>query len=244
MQVDISNNLIKSCTCGNKTEFTPNSICDVSILICNECGVAHQLLEGWDEAKLNEFYGHEYHKNYMQKTGHQSYHDRYKHDLAVAAKRFATYSAYIMGAIGKKTLDIGSSNSAFVHYALANGYDAWGLEPGDIGDDGCTIRGNLASARIDEGVWDLITMHDSIEHMVNIGSALTKVHSLLSTDGKLIIDLPNFWHTDGMHHWKVVEHLWFHNVDQMTELLNNHGFDVDAVHEPIPGKLVFYTIKV
>lgn len=243
MQVDISNNLIKSCTCGNKTNFTSNIICDIDIYICDVCGVSHQRLEGWDEEQLNEFYGHEYHKNYMQWTGHQTYHDRYKHDMNIAAKRYQTYAAYLLNT-GKKSLDIGSSNSAFVHYMRTRGYNAWGLEPGDIGDEECTIRGNLTSAKVDEAVWNVITMHDSIEHMIDIRSALTKVHTLLTTEGKLIIDLPNFWHTDGMHHWKVVEHLWFHNTEQMTELLNNHGFDVDAVHEPIPGKLVFYTTKV
>lgn len=239
--MDISKNLIKQCTCGNSTSFTSNTICDISILQCTECNVSHQALAGWDENRLNDFYSNHYHTEYMQTTGHVSYYDRYEHDLKIAALRYASYQLYLPK--GKTSIDIGSSNGAFVDYAASQGYDAWGLEPGSTVKFDKTICGTLASAKLIPGVWHLITMHDSIEHMIDINVALERVHSLLTETGLVIIDLPNFWHTAGLHHWKVVEHLWFHDKEQMIALLNKHNFVVDHVDEPIPGKLVFFAFK-
>ena len=238
----LKNNLIQQCTCGNTTDFTEDIINSIPVMTCSECGVSHQWLKGWDSKKLNDFYEHEYHKKFQETKGVITYEDRYQNDCKVADLRLDAYQSMLpQGTCG---LDIGSSNSAFVHQARRRGYACLGLEPGeDIGDSEVTIRGLLGEVYINPETRDWITMHDSIEHMVDVSSALVEVSRLLKPNGLVIIDLPDFWKPAGRHHWKAIEHLWFFTVDQMTALLKENGFEVKAIKEPIPGKLVFYAVK-
>ena len=211
-------------------------------MICDQCGVAHQLIEGWNTADLVNFYEHEYHKKFQEDKGVVTYADRYAHDCTVADTRLKTYNGFLPR--GSRGLDIGSSNSAFVHRARAQGYQCLGLEPGEnIGDSSVTIRGALGEVYLNPNYWDWITMHDSVEHMVDMNLALQTVRELLVHRGHVIIDLPDYWNPAGQHHWKKIEHLWFHTMEQMRDLLHKNGFAVEAIKEPIPGKLVFYAIK-
>jgi SAM-dependent methyltransferase len=141
-------------------------------------------------------------------------------------------------------LDIGSSNSAFVHRARARNIQCLGLEPGeDIGDDSVTIRGTLESAYLNPDYFDFVTMHDSIEHMIDVNLALQKVHTILKSGGQVILDLPDYYSPSGSHHWKRIEHLWFFTEDQFEKVLDKQGFSVDKIVTPIPGKLVYYARK-
>jgi len=120
-----------------------------------------------------------------------------------------------------------------------------GLEPGkDIGDDSVTIRGTLESAYLNPNYFDFVTMHDSIEHMVDVNSALQKVYEILTTGGQLILDLPDYFSPSGSHHWKRIEHLWFFTEDQFQDILKKNGFEVIKITTPIPGKLVYYAKKI
>lgn len=239
--MNISNNLIKSCCCGNSTDFSYKVIHNIATLTCNYCSVTHQLLKNWNEEKLNNFYSNEYHVNYQKTKGVTSYKDRYEHDCHIADLRLLAYEDFLPR--HSKGLDIGSSNSAFVHRARTHDYDCMGLEPGDLGDPQVTIKGALGKTSLPKNNWQWITMHDSIEHMFDINHALATVKNLLVDQGKLIIDLPDFWKPTGVHHWKSVEHLWFLTDKQMIQLLNDQGFEINKIREPIPGKLVFYTTK-
>ena len=143
-----------------------------------------------------------------------------------------------------KGLDIGSSNSAFVHEANRLGFNVDGLEPGNnIGDDLVTIRGTLDTINLDRLQLDWVTMHDSVEHMIDVGRALSQVNCILKDNGLLILDLPDFFVEEGLHHWKYIEHLWFFSKDQIIDILNKRGFSLITYDQPIPGKLVFYCRK-
>lgn len=239
----LKNNLINSCTCGNKNNFDRKIINDIDTLECKFCGVIHQELIGWNKTKLSYFYKNEYHRKFQEEKGVTAYQDRYQHDCNVADLRLDAYQPFLShGTLG---LDIGSSNSAFVHRAISRGYRCKGLEIGnDIGDSSVTIRGSLGEIFIEPDSFDWITMHDSIEHMVDVVNALQEVRRLLRSSGLVIIDLPDFWNTAGRHHWKEVEHLWFYTAPQMTSILEQSRFCVVDVKCPLPGKLVFYARKI
>ena len=237
----IENNLIKKCTCGNDRLFTNTFVNMLEVVACEKCDVIHQHLEGWSNDDYHNFYRHDYHKKYQEEKGVITYQDRYEHDCHVADLRLDAYQLPA-NSVG---LDIGSSNSAFVHRARARGIQCLGLEPGDdIGDDQVTIRGTLESADLDPEHFDFVTMHDSIEHMIDVNSALQKVKAILKHNGQLILDLPDYFSPSGAHHWKRIEHLWFFAEDQFEKILCNNGFKTDKITTPIPGKLVFYTRKI
>jgi len=240
--LDLTTHLIKSCTCGNTTDFTETTKNTLSVLICSTCGVVHQKIPGWATKDLVNFYEHEYHKKFQEQKGVITYKDRYEHDCRVADTRLQAYNGFLPR--GTRGLDIGSSNSAFVHCARANGYQCLGLEPGEnIGDDAVTIRGALGETFLNADHWDWITMHDSVEHIVDMNLALQQVWNLLVNKGRVVIDLPDYWKPAGQHHWKSIEHLWFHTAGQMQDILHKNGFTVEAIKTPIPGQLVFYAVK-
>ena len=239
----LTKNLIKVCTCHNTQTFVPSKMNKVPVLKCVQCGVVHQLLEDWDTEKYFNFYKNDYHLKFQKNRGTMTYEERYDHDCKVARLRIAEYQYFIPGkSVG---LDIGSSNSAFVHEVNKLGYQAKGLEPGaDIGDDAVTIRGTLDTVDFDPESIDWITMHDSIEHMIDVNRALSQIYAMLKPKGKLILDLPDYFDPAGKHHWKLIEHLWFFDRGQFIYILGKAGFDVVKVTLPIPGKMVFYCEKI
>ena len=237
----LKNNLIKKCSCGNDVSFSVLFVNMLEVASCDECDVIHQYLEGWTAETYINFYKTEYHNDYQKNRGTMTYEERYEHDCKVSDLRLDAYNLP-EGSVG---LDIGSSNSAFVHRAISRNLRCLGLEPGnDIGDDSVTVRGTLETAYFNPEHFDFVTMHDSIEHMVNVNSALNSVWGILKYGGQAIIDLPDYYSPQGQHHWKYIEHLWFFSEDQFAHVLTNNGFAVTNITRPIPGKLVFYAKKV
>ena len=234
--------VITACTCGNNVFFQRCTVNDIDLLVCENCHTAHQYLPNWTEKQIEEFYQSFYHTTEQVKIGCTEYKDRYDHDCRISQIRLNAYADYIKPAA--KLLDIGSSNSAFVHVARSRGIDSIGIEMGlDIGDDAVTIRGNIKDSDLAENSFDFITLHDVIEHIVDPLAVLEKIKYICRPDGILIIDLPNYWTEAGRHHWRPVQHLWYWNEDQMCEVLEAVGFNIIKVVEPIPGKLVFYAIN-
>jgi SAM-dependent methyltransferase len=242
MNINLENKLIKSCTCGNTDNFTNDIINNINILKCNTCKVIHQDLKDFNEEKYYDFYKTTYHIEYQENRGTMTYEERYEHDRKISKLRFDQYKDYIYPPM--VGLDIGSSNSAFVHEGNSLGFSCLGLEPGqNIGDDHVTIRGTLSNVYFNDNHFDFITMHDSIEHMINVNIALTKVYNILKPEGMLLVDLPDYFDPAGQHHWKYIEHLWFFDKDQFKLILENAGFKIRDIKIPIPGKLVFYAKK-
>jgi SAM-dependent methyltransferase len=238
----IENNLIKSCVCGNTDCFNKTLLNNLAVIECKSCGVLHQELVGWTKEKYYNFYKTDYHNTYQKTKGVMTYEDRYDHDCRVADLRLDSYRQYLLA--GMTGLDIGSSNSAFVHRARSRSISCLGLEPGEhIGDNAVTIRGTLDTVHLNPDHFDFVTMHDSIEHMIDVAATLNRIHTIIKSGGYLILDLPDYFVPAGQHHWKKIEHLWFFNRQNMKEILASHGFEVLAVTEPIEGKLVFYTRK-
>lgn len=237
----LNNNLIKKCTCSNETKFSPLAINGLNVISCDSCGVIHQPLENWTPEQYIDFYKTDYHLVYQKNRGTMTYAERYEHDCKVSDIRLDTYCL----PENSYGVDIGSSNSSFVHRAIARNLRCVGLEPGaDIGDDAVTVRGTLNDSPFEAEQFDFVTMHDSIEHMVDVNTALQQVHAILKKDGVAIIDLPDYFNPQGNHHWKKIEHLWFFTESQFQDILSTNGFAVDKITRPIPGKLVFYAKKI
>lgn len=238
----LEDNLIKTCTCGNGGLFLKKTVNDIAAVECANCGILHQDLPGYDEEKYFNFYKTSYHEDFQKNRGTMTYEERYAHDVTVSELRLWEYRYYIHPP--QTGLDIGSSNSAFVHTANKDGYNCMGLEPGaNVGDDAVTIRGTLQTVELLPNHYDFVTMHDSIEHMVDVNHALAKVFASLKSNGRLILDLPDYFNKTGRHHWKEIEHLWFFTEQQFDKILRSHGYCIDKITKPIPGKLVFYARK-
>lgn len=238
----ITDNLITECSCGNQKSFIKETKNKIELLTCTECGVSHQYLPGWTSSMIVDFYKSKYHSEEQRKIGLREYKDRYEHDYQIAEIRLAAYQHYIDK--DTKGLDVGSSNSAFVHAARNKGIDFIGIDPGNsIGDETVTIKSTFQDYDFGSMKFNMITMHDSFEHMVEVRKIVSKISFILIKGGYVIIDIPDYFVPAGLHHWRPIQHLWYWNKDQLINFLTEFGLQIINITNPIPGKLVFYAQK-
>ncbi|KKK60334.1 hypothetical protein LCGC14_3025390, partial [marine sediment metagenome] len=204
---------------------------------CLECGVKHQLLKRSYHSYISS-YKKDYCLSEGKDGGQLSSHERYDHDNQLAGKRHTRYKEFL--GKGNSILDIGSGNGAFVDCMHNLGYVAHGLEICEnyLGYTQPTYQGDFLEVDVPFNSYDTITMHDVLEHLVDPVSALKKCHRILKKDGILIIDFPDFFIKEGLHHWKPIEHLWMLRKDQLVTLFKSCGFKKIVIEKPIPSKLL------
>lgn len=222
--------LIKECVCGTSVnnEFHSQIIHNIPTLKCPNCSAVHQNLFISEK---------EYFNYYTQVYDNKHHHlERYDHDKEVANLR---WEAYIQrGVTGQEVLDIGSSNGAFLDVSVERGYKPIGLELSNKIDHSLTKNLALRECIFAEESFDIITMHDVLEHFIEPVEELKETARITRSGGFLIVDFPNFWVEAGKHHWKEVEHLWFLTESQVIQMIEKEGYFQTAVYSPIESKRV------
>lgn len=217
-------NLLTKCTCGS-TDADGDVVQGIQVLRCTACGVVRQLV-GMTEAELTDWYRDHYLSN--------TYQHAYAHDYAVARERLNAYQI----TPGSKLLDVGSGRGAFIEAAREVGIDAWGQELASSSDSRFTYIGNLESIAFPTDDFDVVTLHDVLEHVVDPRALLAEVRRIIKRPGKVIIDFPNFYSEHGVHHWKQTEHLWMFTKAQLVRLVQEAGFRVTSTSHPIASKFL------
>jgi len=221
--------LLEQCLCGSE-KSTRIERMGLDIDQCLTCGLLRQSVN-LSEAGYAAYYQKDYHNG--------KYYHSFEQDTKVANLRLDEYKL-IKGSV---ILDVGCGNGAFVIEARKRGIDAYGVEVGEgASKSEYTYYGELASHCFPTDHFDIVTVHDVLEHLIDPITFLQDVRRILKQGGKLIIDLPNFYVPEGDHHWKEIEHLWFLNVEEMVTILQGAGFQMGEVKQPIPSKLVFYCV--
>lgn len=215
--------LTPACVCSS-TESTTETVHGLPMLRCS-CGILRQAVE-----MTPEQYADWYRVNYHDGV----YRHSYDHDRRIAGRRLDAYALRP----GAKLLDIGSGNNAFVDEANERGLDAWGAEPGEKFDAPRTYVGTLHGINFPALHFDVITIHDVLEHVPDMRGFLREVARMMKRPSTLIIDFPRFHDPAGEHHWKPTEHLWMLDEGQLWDLLKSEGFRVETVAHPIPSKIV------
>ena len=196
------------------------------------------------EDEYDQFYSTDYHTKHQKEIGCVPYVERYHHDMAVSYERIKTYDGLLGGLKSKRLLDVGSGNGAFVDACRINEIDAYGFDLGSLGDEKHIYRGrSLLEVKFEKNDFDIITMHDVFEHLVDPIAYLERIKLILKKNGYLIIDFPNYFVKAGEHHWRKIQHLWYFTTTELMDLLDTQGYTVTGVHTPIAGKLVFYCQK-
>jgi SAM-dependent methyltransferase len=104
--------------------------------------------------------------------------------------------------------------------------------------------GRLEEAPFAENTFELITMWDVVEHVVDPGSLLSKARELLTPDGLLVVETQNidspFARALGRrwHHYKHAEHIYHFTPGSLRRLVGAAGFTVDSVTPRYGGKYV------
>lgn len=242
------------CVCGSK-QFSgierPNSIvvdgkgtsqpATITLAECQKCGLIRQLQM---PLSTNEQYLEYYRKSYPPTQEVYSKKD-YTHDREVAELRCNEYD--INKGNKNKILDIGSGSGAFVDECRSRGAEAYGCEIStySYADNSDYIYiDQFENIHFPTDHFELVTCHDVLEHVLDPVKFLKEMFRTVGQEGTCIIDIPDFFHAKGRHHWKDVEHIWFFKTGQLKRLLKKIGFVVKQIKHPLEAKTVFYLQKL
>lgn len=219
--------LIEECICGCRQWVFVKGRRGMSTMACAGCGIMAQRIE-MSAADLKQWYREKYQKGIYNRD--------ITHDRDVARTRIKAYGPKLTG----KMLDVGCGNGAFVVEVRELGHDCEGQ------DLFCPLsyewihQGDLFELNFPTDHYDLITVHDVLEHVRDPLKFLRELRRMLKPDGWFILDFPDF---EFDHHWKKVEHLWMLNLEQVHKVLLKAGFTVMYWSRPIETKMVFYSTK-
>ena len=138
------------------------------------------------------------------------------------------------------------------------GYEPYGV---DLDKSGLThareqfgiehlYEGPLETHRFDDGHFDVISLYDVIEHVLDLHSLVGELKRILSPSGTLEIWTPDLRHwrrTRPLHQWKAVmpyKHLYYFDRHTLKKLLEAH--DLKIVKRPFawkPGLRVYVQHK-
>jgi len=137
-----------------------------------------------------------------------------------------------------KILDIGAGTGAFVNTMKTIGWEVVGLEPDAasrskaLSTYGIQIEPQETLFNLPKHNFDVITLWHVLEHVHELNDYLVSFNSLLNTDGKLIIAVPNHTSFDAQyykHMWAaydVPRHLYHFSPQSMKELCSRHNFEI------------------
>lgn len=137
---------------------------------------------------------------------------------------------------GGRALDVGCGNGRFLHTLQTLGWHCEGVEFNQVAVQTCRARGltvhhgDLESARLDDGSFDLITVRHVIEHLPDPDSFMREASRILRNGGRLLIATPNSealgrrWFGK---HWfanDIPRHLILFSTSNLDMLAARHGF--------------------
>jgi 2-polyprenyl-3-methyl-5-hydroxy-6-metoxy-1,4-benzoquinol methylase len=200
---------------------------------CKSCGFKY-VDEKPDEGFTRSFYTDDFFKAGHDKYGYADYLGEKPNLMRWNAKKLSFVEQYVRGGA---ILDVGCAAGFFLE-ALGPSWDRYGCEAS-------TAMARIAREKFGDRVtetafeqyepgrqFDVITMWDLIEHLVDPVGCMRKVRSLLKEDGFLFIGTPDsaspVVHILGKHwyHYIPPTHLHYFSRWNIPTFLNNNGFDM------------------
>ena len=166
--------------------------------------------------------------------------ERFDEHCVAAYKRLELMNRWLPMNEHSRTLDVGSSNGAFISVARAAGIPAIGLEPNEAMCYMAWKHHRIALMHGDwfdiGGRWHLIVATDVIEHLTDPEGMLRKCRR---HGAYLYIETPDFTvsRPPDWKHIKPREHICLFSEDALVRLLARTAWRPVAIHRPIEGKL-------
>ena len=224
-----------------------------SVRRCGECAFAW-VSPRLTEAGLAAMYGDDsYWRSESPKT--MGYGD-YRGAQELYLRTFKRRLGYALrgGPRAGRSLDVGCAAGFCMLACSELGFEAHGVELSaeiarhaqqTLGFDTVHV-GTLDSAPHPPGSFDLITMWDVVEHVVDPRALLARARELLKPDGLLVLETQDidsaFARLLGprWHHYKHREHIYHFNPLTIRELLAAVGFEVQGLTHRYGGKDVSF----
>jgi len=233
--------------CGRSEARPLYEVNGFSVVEC-ECGLARTvLLPAFDPASI-------YTKDYFQ-GGHR---DGYA-DYAGSGDELRHEFRRVLAALehfvsGGKLVELGCAMGFFLEEAKRS-FDVCGVEISEHARGHCldhgldVVRDADTKFLASRGPFDAAVMLDVLEHMLDPGTTLDRLHATMRPGAQLLLttgDYGSLLSRAMGKHWRLMtppQHLWFFSSRTVTALLERHGFRVHTIEHPwklVPLALVAY----
>ena len=152
-----------------------------------------------------------------------------------------------------KLLDIGSGTGYFANSMINGGWKAEGIE-----QDKKTrifsenkfqfkVHDTKELYKLPPESFNAITMWHVLEHVHDLHGYLTKIHSILKSEGVFIVAVPNHKSFDQEHFkefwaaWDIPIHLWHFNPSTIKKLMDEFDFNIEK-EVPMPFDAVYVSM--
>ncbi|MCB0842264.1 MAG: class I SAM-dependent methyltransferase [Bacteroidetes bacterium] len=206
---------------------------------CNHCQVRFtQNIPG--ESEIGKYYqSEEYisHSNTSKGIVNRLYQIVREYTLTQKRKLVERLSEKKSGSI----LDIGCGTGEFLGTMKSAGWKTLGLEPSEDAQEQARknfqldVYDNEHLFELSDNSFDVITMWHVLEHVHKLHEYLDKINSLLTSDGLLIIAVPNYQSLDADVYQKewaaydVPRHLYHFSPPAMEMLLKQHNLKLEKL---------------
>lgn len=217
---------------------------EYELRVCAQCGLAS--LNVPDQSVLEACYGGEY---FSQNAAlNPSYRARIKSHMELSESPFAHKALRALtigwlprpGAENSRMLDVGCGDGAAMERARNLGWNAEGCEVDDTACARARARGFKCYSRdwwrkLPTDSYNLVLMNHVLEHLPDPLVALSGVRASMTSDGKLLLGLPNndsAWASVfGTLWWAHCppQHLWHFKVSHIERLLAHCGLQIEGV---------------
>jgi SAM-dependent methyltransferase len=221
------------------------------VMRCCQCGLG-VVSPRRSEDGLVEMYGDDsYWRSGSPKT--LGYHD-YRADEPLYLKTFRRRLDFALrgGPRSGRALDVGCAAGFCMEALRERGFEVHGVEVSGVIARHAIERfgfetvhvGVLQEAEYPDASFDVITMWDVVEHVVDPRSLLLEARRLLKPDGLLVLETQNidsaFARLLGprWHHYKHAEHVYHFTPGTIRKLVTDCGFSVTTVTPRFGGKYV------
>ena len=139
-------------------------------------------------------------------------------------------------------LDIGAGTGAFANTMQKNGWEVVGIEPDAIAREQA-IKNHQLQLQLPENIhhfeaasFNVITLWHVLEHVHDLKGYFEHFKKLLSSQGQLIIAVPNYTSQDAQHYgqywaaYDVPRHLYHFSPQSMESLATQYGFNLKSIH--------------
>ncbi len=226
----------------NKYGFNMDKCVDCGLLFCNPYPTDEQV--------------HYYYNSEMKKFENEFFMESFEKRIQIFLPRIELIKKYkSRGAL----LDVGSSIGIFVE-ALNQSIHEFNITCCDISLDACKqLEARYPDIKIlnqdyrflgNVNKYDVVTMWDTVEHIVDQNELFSSVRDVLLLNGVFIFSTPNTnsfeWITAQENHVQILPpgHVNLMNIDNISILLDRHGFELLDYFTPNPSLDIDYVLKV
>jgi 2-polyprenyl-3-methyl-5-hydroxy-6-metoxy-1,4-benzoquinol methylase len=236
--------------CGADDTALLAEIDSFHIVRCRQCGLTY-VNPRFAQQELHEIYTESYYDHDGIKNGQKFFgYDDYVQDEENIKITFAKRLAVIERLAGDmarphsakncQLLDVGCATGFFLDLARSKGWNVVGTEVSSFGASfaqerfGLDVRlGTLRDLHLNDQTFDVVTMWDVIEHVLDPMAELLEVHRVLRQGGLLSIITPDanslvarLLGSRWEEYRRVREHVYFFSRRTLTEMLRKAGFEI------------------